>query len=82
MHECTVHGWLGQIVRLEPKNKNRKRWTQVSAETKRAHSLLHEDCLSFHQAGEKERMCAHAHMFTILWHAQCSLVITKGNKKR
>ena len=23
VHQCTVHGWLGQIVRLEPKKKKR-----------------------------------------------------------
>ena len=24
VHQCTVHGWLGQIVRLEPKKKKTK----------------------------------------------------------
>ena len=25
VHQCTVHGWLGQIVRLEQKKKRTKR---------------------------------------------------------
>ena len=25
VHECTVHGWLGQIMRLEHKKKKKKK---------------------------------------------------------
>ena len=28
VHPCTVHGWLGQIVRLEPKKKKKKKRTK------------------------------------------------------
>ena len=38
MHECTVHGWLGQIVRLEQKkSENAAQDSTENAGSKRAH---------------------------------------------
>ena len=41
VHECTVHDWLGQIVRLGKKKKKKENAAQDSAENAESKRALH-----------------------------------------